>query len=612
MKKKHTLNQIIKPYTKMLIRVSVFFVLFIILELIYMKAMGQALHFSKLLFSFGYSVLFGLIASSFSKERYNNITFTFIGIIVITVYFTQMLYFNAFSHFGLVERFLRIKELLGVTNMVGSFFTPIFYLFIIPIAIILIGIFFLQRGKKQSQIPKKGILSGILAAVVLLMSMNSYYIYGKQDANKKVLQNSIEYVENYGVVDLLRKDIESHLPFSAKVEKTDPVVLREEFSVIPEENEQTSIYAGKNLVFVVAESLGTFGIDETITPTLFKLQQEGYNFNNYYSTKLNTFKSEYSMLTSFPLSATRESSPFTSEGTMPTLFKELGYQSLAFHNYQEDFYSRDVKHVELGFDAFYGSESLDINLFIDNPNFSIPQYIYPLDEELFEKSFPIYSEADQFFAYHLTVTGHGPYDIENRPNLQENYDAVMELFPNMTPEMATYYATAVETDRGIERMIADLEAENLLENTVIVLVGDHYPYGLSTDALDMLSENTSKLEDLSAYSVPFIVWDVSHPSQQIETTMSNVDILPTLANMFDLPLQYSFGKDVFSNQIDEIIVEWEDIASFSIMIQDGGYNAVDGYVIGTMTEEEIKNARNRSYARSRWNDDPYVLHGFRE
>ncbi|GBU11376.1 hypothetical protein AwErysi_09920 [Erysipelotrichaceae bacterium] len=556
-----------------------------------------------------YACAFGLITNLFTKTGMRQACFLILGLFATLVYFVQMVYYSAFNHFAMVDRLMRTKELVGVKDMLGSFFRPSLYLFIIPIVYIIVIAVLIKRRKQENGVRFKEQVILFLLILTAFAMVNTYYLFILKDANKQELQNSTAYASNYGILDLLAKDISRHILFQNSRTGVDDLDLILEFAIKEDTNLMTDIYIDKNIVFITAESLGTYGISEAITPTLYRLQQEGLNFSEYYASTANTLKSEYATLTSFPLSATREEEDFSSNGTMPTLFRNKGYKSLAFHNYYSAFYDRSIQHINLGFETFYGSDELGIDL--EGSGGQGENLVISADDsELFEKTFPLYASYDKFFAYHMTVSGHGPYDLERRPNLREDYEMLAKKLPNASSEVLTYHATNQELEKGVNILLADLEANNLLDDTVIVLLGDHYPYGLSEESLLELTGNIDGKFDLEQYKVPFFIWDASMPTKDISTVMSNVDVLPTLSNMFDLDVKYGFGQDVFSVYADEIIVEWQNTANFSFMIEEGGYDFSKKKNFGNLTQEKIEQEAERSYRRARWNDEPFVLNGF--
>ncbi|HCX03493.1 MAG TPA: sulfatase, partial [Clostridiales bacterium] len=50
-----------------------------------------------------------------------------------------------------------------------------------------------------------------------------------------------------------------------------------------EKNKYTGKFKGYNLILITAESFHRVAIDKELTPTLYKMQHEGYNFTNFYN-----------------------------------------------------------------------------------------------------------------------------------------------------------------------------------------------------------------------------------------------------------------------------------------------------------------------------------------
>lgn len=63
-------------------------------------------------------------------------------------------------------------------------------------------------------------------------------------------------------------------------------------------NKYTGMFENKNLIFVVAESFSEIGIDKDRTPTLYKLTNNGFIFDNFYVPYyLSTIGGEFQSLT---------------------------------------------------------------------------------------------------------------------------------------------------------------------------------------------------------------------------------------------------------------------------------------------------------------------------
>jgi len=120
-------------------------------------------------------------------------------------------------------------------------------------------------------------------------------------------------------------------------------------------NEYTGKYKGYNLILVTAESFSPYAVHEDLTPTLYKMVNEGYKFTNFYNPiwEVSTLDGEYVACTS--LLPKREVWSFYLSGknfmpfTMGNQLKKLGYNTLAYHNHTYDYYNRDVSHPNMGY-----------------------------------------------------------------------------------------------------------------------------------------------------------------------------------------------------------------------------------------------------------------------
>jgi len=506
------------------------------------------------------------------------------------LYLGQVMFFDVFKRFILLDDAIRFRELLKVTDGASNFFRIRYSLFAVPILIfiVLLVIKVVKKIEWERGSYKKAVIL-ILVAALGCGAANTQKYTTDVIVESYRIKNTTKYLKKYGVLDLFIQNTINTLFF-----EKNPSELSEffdEFYLPKVDNEVTGQYAGKNFIFIMGESIGTYAIDEDLTPTLYRLATEGYNFTNYYSTRLNTLKSEYSLLNSFYLTSEKEYGTFSSVGTMPTLFKEQGYSAQAFHNYFEAFYDRDTKHLELGFDEFYGAEGLGIK--------ATGLYTVTKDTELFENSIQYFSKEQPYFSYYLTISAHGPYEFGYRKFADNNLPIVSAKYPDMPEEAQLYLASSMETDQGVELLLNILSERGELENTVIAFAGDHYPYMMTEDSL---TEGYGFEDNLISYKVPFIIWDSSMPSKEITTPVSNVSVLPIIANMFNLNLVYGMGLDVF-NDIPPF-VEWHDDRGHSFVIADKAYDGISEYPTN-LTEAELNEYLTHSYRRVQLNDMEY-------
>ncbi len=106
----------------------------------------------------------------------------------------------------------------------------------------------------------------------------------------------------------------------------------------------------------------------------------------------------------------------------------------------------------------------------------------PKDSDMVNVTTPNYlGKEGNFVTYYVTVSGHSPYNSgDNIAKL--HLDTVKDL--NVSDAVKYYLASQVELDKMLEELIKNLEDSGELDNTVIALVGDHYPYTLSADEMN--------------------------------------------------------------------------------------------------------------------------------
>ena len=130
-------------------------------------------------------------------------------------------------------------------------------------------------------------------------------------------------------------------------------------------------------------------------------------------------------------------------------------------------------------------------------------------------------------------------------------------------KLGNYFKSVHYADSALGEFINELDEAGLLENTVVILYGDHdaklpksdyvrlYNYDKETDSV--LDKDDENYRDVDYYdyelnrSVPFIIWTKDTKfNKVISTAMGMVDISPTLSNMFGLTPKYSLGSDIMS------------------------------------------------------------------
>lgn len=336
-------------------------------------------------------------------------------------------------------------------------------------------------------------------------------------------------------------------------------------------NKYTSIFEDKNLIFIVAESFSTIGVNEELTPTLYKLTNSGFIFENFYVPYyLSTIGGEFSAVTGIYPDTSTLSTWRSGNNSFPfglsNVFENKGYNTYAYHNHSGYFQDRYKYLKSIGFDNFKACYmGLDINC-----------DMWPeSDIEMIEKTYGEYINSDKpFLAYYMTVSGHLEYNFSGNSIASKNRNLVDNL--PYSDSAKAYLATQIELDRSLKLLIDKLEENNILEDTVIVLLADHYPYGLTLDEMNELSSyERDGLFEINHNSL--IIWNENLNTIRVSKVGMPTDVIPTVYNLFgiDYDSRLYVGNDLLSTE-DGLVI----LGNRSWITDNGKYSSVDNTYSG--------------------------------
>ena len=336
-----------------------------------------------------------------------------------------------------------------------------------------------------------------------------------------------------------------------------------------EQNEYTGMFKGKNLVVFVAEGLSNVAIREDVTPNLYKLYNEGFQFDDFYTPlfPVSTADGEYITDTSLIPKEGVWSIYRVQNHYMPysyaNVFKSLGYSTNAYHDHTATYYHRDKYIKTMGYDSYLAvGTGLE-----DRMNTSL----WPnSDYETIEVTTQDYINNDKFLAYYMTVSGHLNYTTNGNCMAARNWEQVKDL--PYSHKARAYLATQIELDKAVGKLIQDLETAGKLEDTVIVISPDHYPYGLTLSELNELS-NYERDNTFEKHHTPLLIWSGSMKEPvKVEKVCSSLDVLPTVLNLFGVEYdsRLLIGNDILSNNKEQIVI----FSDRSFITDKGRYSAV--------------------------------------
>jgi len=532
--------------------------------------------------------LYSIIIASFLslitglfKEKVDRIIHYIILIILGLLYSLQFVFYKTLKSFFSFS-VLGITDQLGdfVGETVKSIFINIYGIIIFMLPLILFVVF-----RRKYSLNRNKLLSYMIYLLFFIVSIIGYCgnILIQKDADMSIyaLYHSTNDValniEKTGVLSSYNLDIyrtifgfeipyvETEVPIveTETVFKYDDNVLDLNFNkstsnsdikkinnyikkeVPTSKNEYTGLFEGYNLIYITAESFSEIAISEELTPTLFKLVNSGFKFNNFYTpNNLSTIGGEFQSLTGLfannsILTTWRSGANYFPYG-LGSVFENEGYNTYAFHNNWYQFQDRDKYFKSQGLTNYIGCGN-GLQKLMNCNNW--PES----DLEMMKATTSKYLNSDKpFITYYMTVSGHMRYTYSGNNMAAKNKKYVENLPYN--ENLKAYIATQIELDRALEYLLNELEKSGKLDKTVIVLLADHYPYNLSLNNINTLS-SYKRDSFVEVNHNALIIWNNRLNQKDVDKVCMSLDVLPTVLNLFniDYDSRLIVGKDIFSN-----------------------------------------------------------------
>ncbi|WP_302137614.1 LTA synthase family protein [Clostridium phoceensis] len=411
----------------------------------------------------------------------------------------------------------------------------------------------------QNQLELRRVLFGITPEDQSLRKGQALHLY--RPASEPVEVESAEYSSaDYHILDI---DFDRLI-----AEETDEDLLQMHtyFSqqVPTAKNEWTGYFQGKNLIWIVAEGFCTLAMDPERTPVLYEMAHSGFVFDHFYTPLwgVSTSDGEYTTTTGLIPKSGVWSYSQSAGNYMPfgfgNQFSQLGYRTMAFHDYLYTYYDRDKSFPNMGYEYYALGHGLELE-----------EIWPPSDLEMMEEIVPMFVDEEQFMVYCLTVSGHLNYTYEENAMSRRHWDEVAGLPYSEGPK--AYLACQMELELAMESLLTQLEEAGRLDDTVIVLSGDHYPYGLTDEEYsELLGRQVDP--NFEIFQNTLILWNAQMEEPvRVEKLCSSLDVMPTLANLFGLEYDSRLmaGRDILSDEPGLVI-----FSNYSFLTEEGAYNSV--------------------------------------
>ena len=558
-------------------------------------------------FSIPFIILFYLISNLY-KEKTNCIVSKILSLCITVFYCAQFVYYAFYETiFSVYSLTTGTAQVMGFASMIISMILRNYVGFSL---LFLPSVFYVILGHKLFSFAKYKKASNF---IILFIGLASYIIgmvyinFFSKDGlySLKNLYNNIHApmitVNKVGLLTMEKLDIKRYLfGFEEKLytDKSDVIVEdKKEYNILSidfeglisnesdenikslhsyfasvsatEKNKYTGVFKGKNLIYITAEGFDTIAISEELTPTLYKLSHNGFIFDNYYQPlyPISTSDGEYMNLMSFipkeGIWSMKSSSNINYPYAIGNVYKNLGYVTRAYHNHTYTYYGRNVSHSGIGFDYLACGNGLEKKMNCK---------MWPSsDLDMINVTYEDYINENQFLVYYMTVSGHLNYTFVDNSQSKKNRNLVENL--PYSNNVKAYIACQIELDRALEKLLQALKDAGKLDDTVIVLSPDHYPYGLTEDEINEVAGG-SRTGKFDLYHSTLIIYNSAMKKNvSVDKYVTGIDILPTIYNLFGVEYdsRLLMGRDALSNSEGLVM-----LSDRSWINENGSYDSISG------------------------------------
>lgn len=451
-----------------------------------------------------------------------------------------------------VSDFFLASEGGAYASWVAGFITP--SLIVQIVALLAVGVIGILLFPPKPASIKRRLTTNLIAVAVCVIGITQVpRLYGDANEQAQTGRNpAFEYqsftnanfdLELTGLYQYLARDIS--IQIGRNFQDTDAIVetIDAFFAEKTEhaENDMTGLLEGKNVIVVMMESIDDWVITAEDTPTLYKMMGNSIQFTNLYTPQYSngyTFNTEFAFNTGvYPYSNgnvayTLLRNQFSN--SIANRFAAAGYTANSYHEGEATYYNRGEIHHVLGYTKYHS--------YTDYTDQRVEVY----DDRFLINTDTLYQDVvsgEPFFSFVISYSAHLPYTDDDW--LAKHALAAYPQYDLQEDrEINILRAKARLTDDMFAGLLERLEADGLLQDTVIVGYGDHYTYGLSDEDLEKIAAQTGN--PIWENTPAFVYYTSFDTPVTVNKTMQITDLTPTLLNLFGLDVPKEImGQDVF-------------------------------------------------------------------
>ncbi|MEH7237982.1 LTA synthase family protein [Bacillus sp. JJ1562] len=502
------------------------------------------------------SLLFVMGLSFYFGEKVNRLVLFVLLFVGTGVLYGDLLYYRFYNDFVTIPILFQFDNVGGLSASTIELMSPwdlFLFLDLFIVGWLLIKTKSAFTVQKQTKRKYVAAASSLVVLTICLGLIKSTHLFSEVYDREQMVKALGPL--NYHVYDIglgLIAPLERLL-----VTEADAVALEEHLQ--RKDSERTELFGiaeGKNIVLITLESTQNFVINqkvngEEVTPFLNDLIKESFYFNQIYDQTAQGKTSDAEFMIDSSLYPLASGSVFVRRPeniyySLPHILKENDdYYAATFHGNVNTFWNRDVMYEALGYDQYFSKEYYSVTE-ENSVNYGLKDIPFFTQSVEYLKDLP-----EPYYAKFLTLTNHFPFLLDEEDMFIDPADTEDDV-------VNRYVTTVRYLDKAIETFFERLKEEGMYEDTVFVLVGDHY--GLSEkyhEGLnELLDEEDTLVNQVKHSQIPLIIHVPGQEGETISAQGGEIDIRPTLLHLLGIKIdnRYSFGYNLFTRNNDHPII----------------------------------------------------------
>lgn len=508
-------------------------------------------YFSSHLVYIFFSGMYVIFIASFSllfKTSLRRWYLLFINFIISLLLVIDLLYYKSFST---VPSLYSIKQIKDLGLIINSAFTLIHleYFFFLDILVFLILFVISKQYYEYSRKIKSFVAIIIICCFCISFApLTSAQLDDKEYITMTYSPIAYHFADAY--IFFFERKAENLTP--EKISEINKWYAENKENLL--DNKYKGIFKGKNIIFIQFESLENFVINQKIngkeiTPTLNKLINKGLYFSNIYDQTKEGTSADASLLVNTSLYPIKNGNVFykfadNTYNSLPKIFKKYGFTSLDIYPVHGDFWNWENAQKSFGYDRFiddssfniYGKECIGLGI---------------SDKDLFEQSDDyIYEMKQPFLAFISNLSSHMPFEL---PRAYRELNLDQELNNSY---LGGYLESIHYSDKQIGEFISKISEKGLIDNTVIVIYGDHGGvhayYNKEIEKLHLAESNSWMIKNNN--EIPLIIYSNNIECEEIKKNGGLVDVLPTICYLYGIEeneyINTAMGRNLLNTERD--------------------------------------------------------------